>query len=123
MLGRIRGISTFLVLITAQTAFSQRGEVHFSDAKTGPTERDSTTIDSQRALLMPARDIQSEAFAYCMATTKAAHKLMGRMPDGASYWRVRRNGSYNISAVSEKRDQLQSALAGKWQRRTNSFCS
>ncbi len=46
-----------------------------------------------------------------MTATKAAHKLVGRMPDQGSSWRVRRNGPYDVSAVSGKRDQLESVLA------------
>lgn len=107
---RIGVFVTFLVFTTAPFALTQRGGAHFSGFWMGHTGDDSTTIESQRALLMPATDIQREAFAYCMTTIKAVHKLIGRMPDQGSYWRVRRNGPYDLSAASAKREQLESAL-------------
>ena len=108
---RIGVLATFLVFATAPFVLAQGGGVHFSSVLMGHTGHDSTTIESQRALLMSATDIQREVFAYCMTATKTAHKLMGRMPDQGGHWRVRRNGPYHLSAVSEKRDQLESALA------------
>ncbi len=107
---RIVVLATFLVFTTAHLALAQRGEAHFSGALMGHTGDDSTTIESQRTLLMPATDIQREAFAYCMTAIKAAHELISRMPDQGSYWRVRRNGPYDLSAASAKREQLESAL-------------
>ncbi len=107
---KIGVLATFLVFTTARFAIAQRGESHFPGI--GHSGHGSTAIEIQGDLLMPATDLQREAFAYCMAATKAAHKLMGRMPDQGGYWRIRRNGSYDVSAASEKRDQLQSALAG-----------
>ncbi len=107
---RIGVLATFLVFTTAPFALTQRGGAHFSGFWMGHTLHSSTTIESQRVLLMPATDIQREALAYCMAATKAAHRLIGRMPDQGSYWRVRRNGPYDLRAASAKREQLESAL-------------
>ncbi len=76
----------------------------------GHTGDESAMIESQRTFLMPATDIQREAFADCMTATKATHKLIDRMPDQGSYWRVRRNGPYDLSVASSKREQLESAL-------------
>lgn len=107
---RVAVLAIFLVFTTAPFALAQRGEAHFSGSWMGHTGDDSTMVGSQRVLLMPAMDIQREAFAYCMTATKAAHKLIGRMPDQGSYWRVRRNGPYDLSAASAKREQLESSL-------------
>ncbi len=108
---RIGVLATFLVFTTASFALAQRGGAQFSGAGIDHIGHDLTMIESRPDLLIPATDVQREAFAYCMTATKAAHKLMDGMPDQGSYWRVRRNGPYRVSAVSEKRDQLESALA------------
>lgn len=105
---RIGVIATFLVFATAPFALAQYGRegIHLQDVAFNRGARHSVTVD------MRATDIQREAFVYCMSATEAAHKLMGRMPQEGSYWHGTRHGAYDVSAVSGKRDQLQSDLNG-----------
>ena len=105
-------IATFLLFAAAPIALAQFGGegVHLKGAGFEHGARNSETADTQQALLIiKATDMQREALAYCMTATDAAHKLTGRLDEDASYWHGR-HGGYDIGAVSEKKDQLQSAL-------------
>ncbi len=107
---RVGIIATFLMFTTAPFALAQRGGgVNSSNAGIGHTGHDSTMVDSQRDPRMQVTDVQREAFSNCMTASKAVRKLVGRMPQDASYWKGRPRG-YDFSAVSGKKGELQLAL-------------
>jgi hypothetical protein len=102
--------ATLLLSSMMPFALAQRGGGAIQSF--GHAGHDSAAVDSRQNLALLATDTQREVFAHCMAATKAARKT-GRLMGDSNYWdswRYRHLG-YDLSAVSGRMDQFQSALS------------
>jgi len=101
-------LATLLLSGTVSLALAQRGGGIHSFGHAG---HDSATIDSRRSLVPQTTDDERETFAHCMAATEAARDT-GRSVGDNTYWNSWRSRhlGYDLDAVYEKKDQLQSDL-------------